>query len=369
MDPEPGFQDNIFSFLICADFGGVIVRIILKIVKYILGAFSLSLTLSIFHSALMEPLGMSIVERIASIMLVAAMIALVGGFFVKIAQRKNVFKNVIFAWLYVIFIPVVSWIDILCKPECDNSSRVWNFFKDVGKFAVYLWGIKFRAICLFATVVIVFVMPFSDESSGDLTMKIFPIIYAGFSVAAAFHFLRIATRKQCLIYDNAILTWLYIFFVPIVSWREIFLKPETDGSRVNAAISDIRATIKFFLIALIVAVVFLVIAMIAMREQSRMQNPLDVKGLATPACAGNIDPFILAAKPNEDHPRVCGEQPVFYYDIIIPPGSPPRVRGTYGGSLFNTFLLRITPACAGNIRCGLYHLTPGFPKSLNMLAL
>mgnify|MGYP007101829660 CR=1 FL=1 len=290
MDSESGVQDNIFSFLACADFGGVIVRVILKIVKYILGAFSLFVTLSIFHNALMDPLGNSIVERIASIILVAAMIALVGGFFVKIAQRKNVFKNVIFAWLYVILIPVVSWLDILCKPECDNSSRVGNFFKDVGKFALYLWGIKFRAMCLFATVMIMFIMPFSEKSSGDLTLQIFfPIIYAGFSVAAAFHFLKIATRKRCLVYDNAILTWLYIFFVPIVSWREIFLKPETDGSRVNAAISDIRATIRAFLIALIIALIAAVPLAIAMRAVQNVKTPSQSE---EGAC----------------NPRVCGEQ-------------------------------------------------------------
>ncbi|QGT99537.1 hypothetical protein SYNTR_0944 [Candidatus Syntrophocurvum alkaliphilum] len=69
----------------------------------------------------------------------------------------------------------------------------------------------------------------------------------------------------------------------------------------------------------------------------------------TPACAGNMVYFHHNKHIYWDHPRMCGE----YYFRIAPNllniGSPPHVRGI---SLFSSLQLsvnRITPACAGNI--------------------
>ena len=68
----------------------------------------------------------------------------------------------------------------------------------------------------------------------------------------------------------------------------------------------------------------------------------------TPACAGNSRLGRRRAKPDQDHPRVCGEQggPSQRGGLLL--GSPPRVRGTDHYEHTIDFVERITPACAGN---------------------
>ena len=70
----------------------------------------------------------------------------------------------------------------------------------------------------------------------------------------------------------------------------------------------------------------------------------------TPACAGNSSIFKGTGCDHEDHPRVCGEQPNYGPWYYAKEGSPPRVRGTV--IVRHTFLRcpGITPACAGNRR-------------------
>ena len=70
----------------------------------------------------------------------------------------------------------------------------------------------------------------------------------------------------------------------------------------------------------------------------------------TPACAGNRScPTVILAL-YRDHPRVCGEQLFLARRRTLPPGSPPRVRGTVIGVSAAVVTARITPACAGNRR-------------------
>ena len=68
----------------------------------------------------------------------------------------------------------------------------------------------------------------------------------------------------------------------------------------------------------------------------------------TPACAGNRLYFLSSKDWVQDHPRVCGEQSCFTHFTGSRPGSPPRVRGTGAPSRFLITVGRITPACAGN---------------------
>ena len=68
----------------------------------------------------------------------------------------------------------------------------------------------------------------------------------------------------------------------------------------------------------------------------------------TPACAGNRIIFQARNPYPRDHPRVCGEQSSLISPVSMVQGSPPRVRGTVSTSCTASFLLRITPACAGN---------------------
>ena len=67
----------------------------------------------------------------------------------------------------------------------------------------------------------------------------------------------------------------------------------------------------------------------------------------TPACAGKTRPPPLAHLTQKDHPRVCGENYGIDPAKIVRPGSPPRVRGKL--HIFQGFHARtgITPACAG----------------------
>ena len=68
----------------------------------------------------------------------------------------------------------------------------------------------------------------------------------------------------------------------------------------------------------------------------------------TPACAGNSESRIFCCCPLEDHPRLCGEQeqPLQMENILT--GSPPLVRGTDSTRIRKPAAVRITPACAGN---------------------
>ena len=68
----------------------------------------------------------------------------------------------------------------------------------------------------------------------------------------------------------------------------------------------------------------------------------------TPACAGNRAWLAGWSCRTRDHPRVCGEQLRAVPGSRWDPGSPPRVRGTAFPHLMHGLFSRITPACAGN---------------------
>ena len=72
----------------------------------------------------------------------------------------------------------------------------------------------------------------------------------------------------------------------------------------------------------------------------------------TPACAGRTAKFLLSGKNSEDHPRVCGKDKLRKGVIDMTAGSPPRVRE--GLSTPKTYYKngRITPACAGRTYLG-----------------
>ena len=67
----------------------------------------------------------------------------------------------------------------------------------------------------------------------------------------------------------------------------------------------------------------------------------------TPACAGKTTCPMLDTQRTSDHPRVCGENPVFPAAPLDMRGSPPRVRGKLGAAGEIKQRIRITPACAG----------------------
>ena len=70
----------------------------------------------------------------------------------------------------------------------------------------------------------------------------------------------------------------------------------------------------------------------------------------TPACAGKRSRGNLWTNLQRDHPRVCGEKDEFYDGVLIPEGSPPRVRGKDRKVDRDPHARGITPACAGKSR-------------------
>ena len=67
-----------------------------------------------------------------------------------------------------------------------------------------------------------------------------------------------------------------------------------------------------------------------------------------PACAGNTHGLITWMPMARDHPRVCGEHPLWMVSEVGAWGSSPRVRGTPPPSARPTACSGIIPACAGN---------------------
>ena len=67
-----------------------------------------------------------------------------------------------------------------------------------------------------------------------------------------------------------------------------------------------------------------------------------------PACAGNSRLATFQQRVMAVHPRVCGEQHVYFFLQRKEYGSSPRVRGTVMYSYYLFFYQRFIPACAGN---------------------
>ena len=67
----------------------------------------------------------------------------------------------------------------------------------------------------------------------------------------------------------------------------------------------------------------------------------------TPAHAGKTHPSHAPLQPRSDHPRACGENPVFLSSNSRLPGSPPRMRGKPARQRREHLGRRITPAHAG----------------------
>ena len=68
----------------------------------------------------------------------------------------------------------------------------------------------------------------------------------------------------------------------------------------------------------------------------------------TPAYAGNRIPRYYRLAVTKDHPRLRGEQSPCLLRFSITSGSPPLTRGTVSTNFYLNFFPRITPAYAGN---------------------
>ena len=81
-------------------------------------------------------------------------------------------------------------------------------------------------------------------------------------------------------------------------------------------------------------------------EASSTRNSIFWGGI-TPACAGRRTMPRLLSVSGLDHPRVCGEKMASLAEVVLPLGSPPRVRGEARDRVGGRDGDRITPACAG----------------------
>ena len=68
----------------------------------------------------------------------------------------------------------------------------------------------------------------------------------------------------------------------------------------------------------------------------------------TPAYAGNTECDLPSFEHEWDHPRVCGKHYNLFIKTTFMTGSPPRMRETQQLYIFTLFIVRITPAYAGN---------------------
>ena len=81
----------------------------------------------------------------------------------------------------------------------------------------------------------------------------------------------------------------------------------------------------------------------------RARSSASSRGI-TPAYAGKTPHPTRSSKSSRDHPRVCGENRLKRANLCRDRGSPPRMRGKLMPLLFATCLRRITPAYAGKTR-------------------
>ena len=67
-----------------------------------------------------------------------------------------------------------------------------------------------------------------------------------------------------------------------------------------------------------------------------------------PACAGSTRSTRQPARPERDHPRMCGEHVTIPEDALLTAGSSPHVRGAPSKPIVSSKLGGIIPACAGS---------------------
>ena len=75
----------------------------------------------------------------------------------------------------------------------------------------------------------------------------------------------------------------------------------------------------------------------------------------TPACAGQIVRAKMPKDLNQDHPRLRGTNVLTLHKEALKEGSPPLARDKLTLLIYDYFISRITPACAGQIKVGSYN--------------
>ena len=84
-----------------------------------------------------------------------------------------------------------------------------------------------------------------------------------------------------------------------------------------------------------------------MRGKGNNGNVQIAQAGITPAYAGKRGQDRKKRNVGEDHPRVCGEKPLYFLLFLVLLGSPPRMRGKGVFQILDCQRIRITPAYAG----------------------
>ena len=102
-----------------------------------------------------------------------------------------------------------------------------------------------------------------------------------------------------------------------------------------------------------------------MRGKQRRQSSMRRRRRITPAHAGKTSRCSSLCRHPADHPRACGENWRRSRRPTSRDGSPPRMRGKLGESIFARKRPRITPAHAGKTRplCARCPLTADHPRA------
>ena len=193
-----------------------------------------------------------------------------------------------------------------------------NFLKLV-KFLLNIWAYKSQFFSFLITVTILFYMPL-DSSENSLLFRFFlPAVYAIFIASAGFYFFGLAKRKQYFIHNSKLFTALYILLVPFVSWKEIFFKPEADGSRIHALTNDtfniIRFLAKYILAPISFVLLSFFIIFVALQPEISFIDWLQILAIIIAILAIIGSPFVFIA----NHKKLFHSKIISWLYVIFVP--------------------------------------------------
>ena len=101
-----------------------------------------------------------------------------------------------------------------------------------------------------------------------------------------------------------------------------------------------------------------------MREKQLILQFINYTSRITPAYAGKTHTLTYAPSLDQDHPRVCGKNCVWFIFMLDKPGSPPHMREKPCQNNKDADCTGITPACAGKTCKRMYshHLEWDHPR-------
>lgn len=193
-----------------------------------------------------------------------------------------------------------------------------NFLKII-KPILNIWAYKSRFFSFLITFTIIFYMPLDSSENSLFIRFILPAIYAIFITSAGFYFFKLAERKNYFFLNSKLFTAIYILLVPFVSWKEIFLKPEADGSRVQALTNDsfniIRFLTKYILGSISFVLLSSFIIFVALQPEISLIDWLQILAIIIAILAIIGSPFVFIA----NHKKIFHSKIISWLYVIFVP--------------------------------------------------